>query len=92
MKDETKRKIIRLLGGTDRLMSKGNRNQGWNDTSVMYDEKKQKEAIGEELDGLSGEELDRELRRQILVTLPTALFFLALAVLVVWFLAVRPRA
>ena len=44
MKDETRRKLIRLLGGADRLMSKGNRNQGWNDTSVMYDEKKQKEA------------------------------------------------
>lgn len=76
MKDAAKRKLIRFLNGYDRLMSKGSRNQGWNPTNVMYDERKQKKIISDELDELTGKDLNHELWRQLIYTLPVVLYLL----------------
>lgn len=84
MKDATKRKLIRLLNGYDRLMSKGSRNQGWNSTTVIYDERKQKKIISDELDELIGKELNQELWHQIIFTLPVVLFFIGLVIVILF--------
>lgn len=86
MKDETKRKLIRFLNAFDRLHAKRSRNKGWNPSTLMYDEYDE----AGELDRMSGKELSRELLRQILYTLPVALFLLFLLAAVVWFLIVMP--
>lgn len=74
MNDDTKRKIIRFLNSFDRVSSKATPNKGWNAKTVTRDEPAWRREASDELDHMSGQELDRELRRQLAYTVPVALF------------------
>lgn len=80
MKDQTKRKLIRFFDRTDHVSGKAARYKGWSPKLGPYDESGQKRYYDAELDRLSGRELDRELLRQLLYTLPVALFLLLILV------------
>ncbi len=82
MTDDSKKKLIRILSKADHLQSKSSRGGvGWRPTNLVYDEPDP----ADELSRLTGEDLDRELRRQILYTIPwllELLLILGLAVFV----------
>ena len=81
MTDTTKRKIIHLCNRFDVLTGKPIRNRGWNPTNLMYD----KHDDSDELENMTGKELDRELRFQVLTTLPMilTLLFLIAAIIII---------
>lgn len=78
MKDESKRRLVRLLNGFDRTSAKALPAKGWNQKTVTRDEPAWREEAEDELAHMSGKDLSRELRRQILYTLPVALFLLVI--------------
>lgn len=84
MTDEDKKKLIRTLSKADHLQSKSSRGgAGWRPTNLVYDDPDYKD----ELSRLSGEELNHELRRQILYTIPWLLMMLVVLGIVVYGLA-----
>ena len=85
MNDATKRKIIHLLNSFDGLTGKSKRGKGWNPTNLLYD----KFDDSAELEELTGKELDRELRWQVLSALPVLLFLLLLVAAIVYILIAR---
>ena len=81
MSDEYKRNLIRILSKADHLQSKSSRGgAGWRPTDLVYDDPDYKD----ELSRLSGKELDHELRRQIIYTIPWLLMFLVVLGVVVY--------
>ena len=84
MKDASKRRLIRFMNGFDRTSAKSLPAKGWNQKTITRDEPAWQEQANDELDRMSGQELRRELLRQILYTLPVALFLLAVIVFAVW--------
>lgn len=88
MKDTAKRKLIRFLNGFDRTSAKALPAKGWNAKTVSRDEAAWRREAKDELDRLSGKALSRELMRQILYTLPVALFLLAVLAAAVWVIIV----
>ena len=87
MTDETKRKLIRFLNSADRVSAKSLPARGWNQKTVTRDEPAWREQAEDELARMSGKELDRELTRQLLYTLPIALFLLAVLFFAGWIIA-----
>ena len=76
--------MIRLLSKADHLQAKSSRGgAGWRPTNLMYDSPDP----ADELSQLEGEALGRELRRQILVTLPWILMVLAVIGICAWGIA-----
>lgn len=84
MSDAAKRKIIRFLNGFDRVSAKAAPNKGWNARTVTRDEPAWRRETEDELDRMSGKDLTRELLRQLIYTLPVALFLVAVVALAVW--------
>ncbi len=88
MTDEAKRKLIRVLSRFDRASSRQARGGSGTGAAGRMDDWAEYEShqgdIEDELSRLSGKELDRELRRQILFTLPVALFILIVLAAVIW--------
>ena len=84
MKDGTKRKIIHFCNRFDVLIGKSKRGKGWNPTNLMYD----KYDESAELENMTGKELDRELRFQVLTTLPMLLTLLFLIAAIITILVV----
>lgn len=82
MKDETKRKLIHFLNRFDSLTGRSRRTKGWNSTKLMYD--KYDDAV--ELREMTGKELNRELRTQLLLALPIFLFYILVIGAAIWFL------
>ena len=76
MTDATKRRIIHLCNRFDLLTGRPIRTRGWNPTNLMYD----KHDDTGELENMTGKELDRELRWQVLSALPILLFYFFLIV------------
>lgn len=86
MTDDSKKKPIRILSKADHLQSKSSRGGvGWRPTNLVCDEPDPTD----ELSRLTGEDLDRELRRQILYTIPWLLELLFILGLAVFALAMR---
>ena len=84
MSDDSKRKILRFLNGFDRVSAKSLPAKGWNRNTVTRDESAWRRQAEDELDRMSGSDLDRELLRQLLYTLPVALFLLAVVGFALW--------
>ena len=73
MTDEQKRRLIRSLSKADLLQSKSSRGgTGWRPTELVYDNPDP----ADELAKLTGRELNRELKRQILSTIPVLLILI----------------
>ena len=88
MKDETKRKIIHFLNRFDSPTGKPIRTSGWGSKNrcIWFAPTYNKHDDEGELRELTGKELNRELRTQILFTLPIFLFYVFLVFVFVWLL------
>lgn len=86
MKDESKRWLIRFLNKADSYQAKALPGKGWDDETNTRDEGAWRRQADDDLSALSGKDLNRELRRQILVSLPIALFLLAMIAALIWIL------
>ncbi len=81
MTDEKKRAIIRALSKFDHLQSKSSRGgEGWRPTDLVYDDPKPEDT----LETMTGDELSRELRRQLLATIPVALLIIIVVAAVIF--------
>ena len=84
MSDNAKRRIIRFLNSFDRVSAKSLPAKGWNANTITRDESAWRREAQDELERMNGKELNRELRQQILYSLPSALFLLLLLAAIVW--------